>query len=68
MDAVRDDGVAEVALPDETIVKRSDLCDNGDLGRRGCAHFNNENHTASVYLSYGLLNGKANSMYNFILK
>ena len=70
MDVVLDNSVAEVALPDGTIVQRSDNCDNGeqDLGQRGCAHFNNEDHTASVYLSYGGLDDTPSSKYNFILK
>ena len=66
-DAVLDVSVAEMALPDDTIVKRSDLCNDGGLGR-GCAHFNNEDHTASVYLSYGGQDDTASSKYNFILK
>ena len=66
-DAVMDVSVAEMALPDDTIVKRSDLCNDGGLGR-GCAHFNNEDHTASVYLSYGGLDDTPSSKYNFILK
>ena len=55
MDAVLDDSVAEVALPDGTIVQRN-TCDNGepDLVQRGCAHFNNKDHNANVYLSYSL--------------
>ena len=66
-DAVLDTSVAEVALPDDTIVKRSDICNDGGLGR-GCVHFNNENHTASVYLSYGGLEDSPSSKYNYILK
>merc|ERR1712165_249449 len=67
MDAVLDASIDEVALPDDTIVKRSDLCNDGGLGR-GCAHFNNEDHTASVYLSYGRQDDTASSKISGILR
>ena len=58
-DAVLDDAVIEVALPDGTVVKRSGVCDDGQRGenRHGCAHFNNDDHTASIYMSYSLEDG-----------
>ena len=57
MSAILDNAVTEVALPDGTIVKRSALCDDGndDVGNGyGCAHFNSDDHTASIYMSYSL--------------
>ena len=54
MGAILDDTVTEVVLPDGTIVKRSEICDDGhvDENGNGCAHFNNDDHTASFYVSY----------------
>ena len=61
MSVILDDAVNEVALPDGTIVTRSEMCDDGHVDENGkstnstnsCAHFNNPpNHTASVYMSY----------------
>ena len=56
MDAILDDAVTEVSLPDGTIVTRSEICDDGhvDENGNGCAHFNNDDHTASIYMSYSL--------------
>ena len=62
MDAVLNETLLEVALPDGTIVTRRNDTDDGedeDIGR-GCAHFNNANHTASVYLDYPLDDTAAN--------
>ena len=56
MGAILDDATTEVALPDGTIVTRSEICDDGhvDENGKGCAHFNNDDHTASIYMSYSL--------------
>ena len=58
MDLVRSEAVTELALPDGTLVGRSDLHDDGEDENvwRGSAHFNNSAHTASVYLSYSVDN------------
>ena len=54
MDAILNDTVNEVALPDGTILTRSEICDDGhvDENGSGCAHFNNNDNTASMYMSY----------------
>ena len=54
MGAILDYAVTEMALPDGTIVTRSDICDDGhvDENGNGCIHFNNDDHTASFYMSY----------------
>ena len=55
MDAILNDTVNEVALPDGTILTRSEICDDGhDENGNGCAHFNNNDHTASMYMSYSM--------------
>lgn len=61
MKAVLDDNIKEVALPDGTVVKRSKKCDDGQPGENahGCAHFNNDDHTASIYMSFWLEDGAA---------
>ena len=56
MEAVLDEMLLDIALPDGTIVTRRNDTDDGEdkeVGR-GYAHFNNANHTASVYLDYPL--------------
>ena len=56
MGVIVDDFITEVSLPDGSIVTRSEICDDGfvDEEGNGCAHFNNDNHTASIYLSFTL--------------
>ena len=54
MEAILDTDITEVALPDGTIASRSAVCDAGDDTGYGCAHFNNDDHTASIYMSYSL--------------
>ena len=56
MGMIVDDFITEVSLPDGSIVTRSEICDDGfvDEEGNGCAHFNNDNHTASIYLSFTL--------------
>ena len=59
MEAVTDDNINEVVLPDGTLVKRSGHCNDGESVKTNhhCVHFNNDNHTASVYMSYSLEDG-----------
>ena len=54
MDVILDGTANEVALPDGTILTRSAICDDGHVDEKGngCAHFNNNDHTASMYMSY----------------
>ena len=54
--AVSDNTITEVILPRGTIAYRSGVCDDGNrIGRGyGCAHFTNDDKTASIYLSYPL--------------
>ena len=56
MDAVLNDAVTKVSLPDGTIVTRSGDCDDGEDGnaQRGCAHFNNVNPYSNIYMTYSL--------------
>ena len=56
MDVILDEAINKVALPDGTIVTRTD-CDDGRVEEngKGCAHFSNApDHTASIYMSYSL--------------
>ena len=55
-DVILDDTVNQMALPDGTILTRSEICDDGhvDENGNGCAHFNNNDHTASMYMSYSM--------------
>ena len=59
MEAVTDRSINEVVLPDGTLVQRSGHCNDGESVKTNhhCVHFNNDNHTASVYMSYALENG-----------
>ena len=54
MGLIVDDFITEVSLPDGSIVTRSEICDDGfvDEEGNGCAHFNNDNCTARIYLSF----------------
>ena len=55
MDAVVNDAITKVSLPDGTIVTRSGDCDDGEEGRsaqRGCAHFKNANPYSNIYMTY----------------
>ena len=59
MEAVTDGSINEVVLPDGTLVQRSGHCNDGESVKTNhhCVHFNNDNHTASVYMSYALEDG-----------
>ena len=66
MSAILDTSITNITLPDRTIVERSPYCDDGkdmmdmmdDGDGYGCAHFNNRDHTASIYMSYSLEDDK----------